>query len=673
MKNNQKTENRKQKIYVSLTTISSRIKKLVKTIDSILKQTAKPDEIRVYLSKKPYLFDEGINEEQIPPKLKQYNKEGKIKIIYTENTGPYRKLLPILKEKWNKKCIIITADDDVIYPLDWIERLLEESEEFPNSIIAHRCRDMKIEGKKIAPYNSWELISLKSYIKDENSINSKRVFPTGRNGVLYKPSFFKEIIFDKMFLKLCPYNDDIWFKIISLVSGTNNQVIFSDEWHFGFANNKADKTKNLNEINLNKKNKMNNDAQLKKVITYLKENYRINVYNLLGTEKKLKINTPKYPKKFPGTFWGITTFFNPAGYKNKYENYKLFRENSKRQGLNLLAVELAFEDKPFELKKEDAEILIQIRGNKDNIMWQKEALLNISLKNLPKNCDKIAWLDCDITFKNNNWIKETSKLLEKYKVVQPYSLAVYAGKNKDIEKINVNKIKFGIHAENRKRFSKVFTLIEKNDNSGHPGFAWAARREIFDKIGFYDRLILGSADAIMSDSFYCSAINIPLDLKYGEMSKDLTKWCKECFKIVRGDISYCKGTIIHLWHGRYKNRSYIERRFILKDNNFNPETDIKRNNSGIWSWSSKAPKKLIQDTKSYFFARNEENILSLKSIYYQAYFLKELLKNKNFIQSLDIKKDILLGNLGIHIKKQSPKIYKYLVERKPNWAKSRNK
>ena len=40
---------------------------------------------------------------------------------------------------------------------------------------------------------------------------------------------------------------------------------------------------------------------------------------------------------------GITTYFNPAKYKNKYDNFKLFYDRvGKGQGLYILAVELAF-------------------------------------------------------------------------------------------------------------------------------------------------------------------------------------------------------------------------------------------------------------------------------------------------------------------------------------------
>ena len=128
----------------------------------------------------------------------------------------------------------------------------------------------------------------------------------------------------------------------------------------------------------------------------------------------------EFPKELPGSFWGLTTYFNPAKYGNKIENYRKFREDSKRQGLNLLCVELAFNNEPFELTKNDADVLVQVRSN--SIMWQKERLLNIGLKHLPKDCDKVAWIDCDIIFKNEYWIEETCKLLEKYIVINYFLL-----------------------------------------------------------------------------------------------------------------------------------------------------------------------------------------------------------------------------------------------------------
>ena len=93
--------------------------------------------------------------------------------------------------------------------------------------------------------------------------------------------------------------------------------------------------------------------------------------------------------------WEITSFFNPAGYKSRLTNYRLFRA---RLNVPLAAVELSFTGK-FELQDTDAEILIQISGG--DVMWQKERLLNIALGVLPTECDIVAWLDCDVIFSSD--------------------------------------------------------------------------------------------------------------------------------------------------------------------------------------------------------------------------------------------------------------------------------
>jgi hypothetical protein len=63
-----------------------------------------------------------------------------------------------------------------------------------------------------------------------------------------------------------------------------------------------------------------------------------------------------------GAIWGITSFFNPQGYKSKLENFRLFRKRAtKHQGLPLVVVELTFGDAKFGLQEgRDAEVLVQV-------------------------------------------------------------------------------------------------------------------------------------------------------------------------------------------------------------------------------------------------------------------------------------------------------------------------
>jgi hypothetical protein len=110
----------------------------------------------------------------------------------------------------------------------------------------------------------------------------------------------------------------------------------------------------------------------------------------------------------PGNLWAITCYFNPAGYKRRIENYHLFRQCLM---VPLVTVELSF-DGNFQLRREDAEVLVQIHGG--DVMWQKERLLNLALKWVPNACDKIAWLDCDVVFGSDDWVDRASQALDEF-------------------------------------------------------------------------------------------------------------------------------------------------------------------------------------------------------------------------------------------------------------------
>src|SRR6516165_1424185 len=98
-----------------------------------------------------------------------------------------------------------------------------------------------------------------------------------------------------------------------------------------------------------------------------------------------------------GRLWAITSYFNPSGYRNRLENYRLFREHL---AVPLVTVEWAH-DGCFALGPEDADVLVQVSGG--DVLWQKERLLNVALRHLPDECDSVAWLDCDVIFDNEAW------------------------------------------------------------------------------------------------------------------------------------------------------------------------------------------------------------------------------------------------------------------------------
>ena len=96
-------------IYVSLSTIPQRLKNLNKSVESLLKQTRKPDKIFINIPFKYKRFSETIDDSQIP----KFDTSD-VEITRCEDCGPGTKLLGSLN-KFKKNSLVILADDDHTY------------------------------------------------------------------------------------------------------------------------------------------------------------------------------------------------------------------------------------------------------------------------------------------------------------------------------------------------------------------------------------------------------------------------------------------------------------------------------------------------------------------------------------------------------------------------------
>lgn len=225
-------------VYVTLTTISPRINKVHETIQSILNQTYPINKITLYLSKTPFLIDQGI--QHIPKKLSNLMEiDQRFMIEYVENIGPYRKLIPALKEHWKEDCLIITIDDDKIYDENMISHMVNEFYSSGQKYVVANRAFLKVnrilrelcETKCGVPNEVLKLIineiankgtaQYLSYIlsKEYDFIRIITFFE-GNDGVLYHPKFFTPLVYDyKLINKLAQSHDDFWFKLCALSNG----------------------------------------------------------------------------------------------------------------------------------------------------------------------------------------------------------------------------------------------------------------------------------------------------------------------------------------------------------------------------------------------------------------------------------------------------------------------
>ena len=312
--------------------------------------------------------------------------------------------------------------------------------------------------------------------------------------------------------------------------------------------------------------------------------------------------------------WGVTCFFNPAGYNQPLDNFHLFSERIRKQGLNLLVMELALDGEEYRIDQKYCDILLRERS--DTVLWHKESLLNIAIANLPPDCDKVCWLDSDILFDNADWVEETAAALDEHAVVQPFSHCIWLPP--ELLELDISQTHYpAINSEYSRIHSFGFSwknfgphALEARILYGQVGFAWAIRREIFDQIGgLYDAdIYAGSGDNLMAHAFVGHQTMLRVDghIYSKAMKKHFTAWAEKAFRAVDANVGYVDGTINHLWHGSSHNRRYLDRLLFLREIEFNPEKHIEKAENGLYELAQ-APARLVTSLEEYFSSRSEDN------------------------------------------------------------------
>jgi len=203
-----------QDYIVSLTTFYERCNIAHIAIESILCQDCpQAYDVHLYLAKN----DVQKNGEDIPPGINALTDKGLKIFIKDEDLRSYKKLVYVLEDCLEAN--IITVDDDIIYPPDLIARLIQKSKEFPGCVICARAHMLSFDSAgELRPY--YEIISMEQE-NDGRIEPSFCLFSTTGAGTLFPPHSLDAIATDRnLFTSLCPYTDDIWFKMASLKNHT---------------------------------------------------------------------------------------------------------------------------------------------------------------------------------------------------------------------------------------------------------------------------------------------------------------------------------------------------------------------------------------------------------------------------------------------------------------------
>ncbi len=203
------TKKQGKKLIVSLTTFPARINKVHLTIETILRQSKKPDLIILWLSGQQF---ESL--ESLPKNLLDLQKRGLIIRFVDEDIRSYKKFYYTLREYQHDD--VITIDDDLFYRSDMIESLLLKAEHHPSSIIANYAHRIKYDKGDVIPYDEWEN---NQTLKDGQGYD---LFFGSGGGTLFRPGLLNPLVLSKEdFLSVCPFADDIWLNAMCRVNDTD--------------------------------------------------------------------------------------------------------------------------------------------------------------------------------------------------------------------------------------------------------------------------------------------------------------------------------------------------------------------------------------------------------------------------------------------------------------------
>jgi GT2 family glycosyltransferase len=155
-------------LIVSFTTLPSRIHRIGPMVDSLRNQTAKPDEIRLYV---PRFCTRERTGYDIPAWLAA---AGVTLIRCDDDWGPATKLIPCLVDGGHPDDTIVTVDDDVVYEPHLLEDLVAASRARPDAVLCMMGVDQR-----------------GAFVHAEHLTSPTEVAMVGGyRGVLYKRRFF---------------------------------------------------------------------------------------------------------------------------------------------------------------------------------------------------------------------------------------------------------------------------------------------------------------------------------------------------------------------------------------------------------------------------------------------------------------------------------------------------
>ena len=199
-------------VIISLTSFPARLNTLWQCVESLKRQSVIPEKIMLFLSK------DQISYKELPSSLTKLEDDLFEIHMVDGDIRSHKKYYYAMNEFPGK--VIVTTDDDVIYPPFMLSSLLEAHLKYPKDVVANYTHVIKIENGKVAPYIEWYDIPATQNLID-TTINQIQV---GIGGVLYPPnSLYEDVLNMDIAKELSFLADDLWLYAQTILGG--NRVV----------------------------------------------------------------------------------------------------------------------------------------------------------------------------------------------------------------------------------------------------------------------------------------------------------------------------------------------------------------------------------------------------------------------------------------------------------------
>ena len=202
------------KIVVTLTSIPLRIEKLWIVVESLLRQTTKPDKIVLWLSR-----DQFGSIDRLPSRLLRQQERGLTIELRDGDLRSHKKYFYAVQEF--PEDTIITVDDDIIYRSTLLAELLALHATHPAAVCCHLGLRIRRAGDRVLKYVEWLPLTRKSGPAAD-------IFPTSGAGTLYPPHSLHESVTNRVaFMNTAMNADDVWLYCMARLQGT--EFVKTDE------------------------------------------------------------------------------------------------------------------------------------------------------------------------------------------------------------------------------------------------------------------------------------------------------------------------------------------------------------------------------------------------------------------------------------------------------------